>query len=86
MHFLVTSAFANAYDALSGEMVHAVDEAILRLLDEHEGAWARRGRVAGEGGEAWILEIRPKRADISLYWNYLEDERLVLLLLLVRRA
>ena len=56
----------------------------MRLLEEHETAWARQGRVAGDHGEAWILEIRTESSGISLYWDYV-DNRLILLILLIAR-
>jgi len=84
--FLVTDSFVESYDALDDNTVALVDEAIERLLTNHTSAWARQGRVAGEHGEAWILEIHTKRADLSLYWDYVDDRLIILLLLLVRPA
>ena len=84
MEFVVTPQFVEAYDALDDDTAEVVDGAVIRLLEEHEGAWARRGRVTGRGGEAWILDIRSSSADMYLYWDYFGDQLVILLLLLVR--
>jgi hypothetical protein len=55
---------------------------IARLLAEHTGAWARQGRVVGKYVEAWIIEIRAAQADLSLYWGYLGNHLIVLIVLL----
>ena len=84
--YRVTRAFLHVYEALDDDAVEVVDSAVQRLLEEHETAWARQGRVAGEHGEAWIVEIRSAKRDISLYWDYLEGRLILLAVLLVREA
>jgi len=81
--FKVTDEFLRAYESLDDETVVAVDEAILRLMEDHTGAWARQGRVAGENGEAWIVEIRTSAHDLSLYWDYVDGTLILLVLLIV---
>ncbi len=85
MDFKVTKEFVEAYEKLDNATAGLVDEAIRRLREEHQAGWARQGRVASETGGAWILEIRAIDADITLYWDY-ADENFLLLLLLVRPA
>lgn len=84
--FKVTDEFVEVYESLHEDTASVVDHAVTRLLRDHATAWARQGRVAGEGGEAWITEIRTGDFDISLYWDYLEDAFILLLLLIVRPA
>ena len=83
--YRVTQAFLDGYDALDDAAVAQVDAAVERLLNEHESAWARQGRVKGESGEAWIIELRTPSADISIYWDYLAG-RLILLAALITRS
>jgi hypothetical protein len=82
--FRATDEFINVYESLDDGTAAIVDEAILRLMDDHKGAWARHGRVTGESGEAWILEIRTGNCDASLYWDYLDDTLILLVILIVR--
>ncbi len=84
--YRVTPEFVEVYESLDDEAAVAVDDTILRLADEHESAWARQGRVAGENGEAWIIEIRAGAVDLSLYWDYLDGQLILLVLLLVRSS
>jgi len=84
--YRVTPEFVEIYESLDDEAAAQVDDAILRLADDHESAWARQGRVAGEDGEAWIIEIRAGAADLSLYWDYLDGHLILLVLLLVRSS
>lgn len=80
--FRVTDEFVRAYEALDDETALEVDRAVARLLEETTSAWARQGRVTGEHGDAWILEFRTRQADVALYWTYLDD-RLILLVILL---
>ena len=82
LDYRVTDEFVKAYEAMNDETAFAVDSALARLLRDHRSAWERQGRVAGERGEAWILEFRTRQADVSLYWNYLDD-RLILMVMLL---
>lgn len=82
--FRVTDEFISTYESLDDDIAAVVDEAILRLMDDHAGAWARQGRVAGENGEAWIVEIRAGERDLALYWDYLDDRLILLVVLIVR--
>ena len=84
--YRVTQAFLDVYQDLADPEIAQVDAAVERLLDEHESAWARQGRVRGESGEAWIIELRAPNADISLYWDYLDGELILLAALIIRSA
>lgn len=84
--FKVTSEFVAVYESLDVDAAVMVDEAVMRLLEDHETAWARQGRVAGNIGEAWILEIRTPTSDISVYWDYLDGRLLLLILLIVLQS
>lgn len=82
--FRVTGDFIAIYESLDDDTAAIVDTTVMRLLEEHDTAWARQGRVAGDHGEAWILEIRTLSSDIALYWDYLDDRLILLILLIVR--
>lgn len=84
--YRATDDFIDAYESLDNDTAAVLDEAVTRLLEEHAGAWARQGRVVGEHGDAWIVEIRTKTSDVSLYWDYLDDQLILLVLLIVRPA
>jgi len=84
--FNVTDEFIEAYEALDDGSAAVIDEAILRLMGEHAGAWARQGPVAGENGGAWIIEIRTDNCDMSLYWDYIDSQLILLAVLIVRPA
>ena len=84
--YQVTQVFLDAYQDLDDSEIAQVDAAVERLLEEHESAWARQGRVTGESGEAWIIELRAPSADISLYWDYLDGELILLAALIIRSA
>lgn len=38
----------------------------------------------GENGEAWIIELRASQRDLSLYWDYLGGQMILLMVLLER--
>lgn len=80
--YRVTEQFVETYEQLDDATAIEVDQTITRLLIEHTGAWARQGRVVGETGEAWIIELRSGQADLSLYWDYLGNRMILLILLL----
>lgn len=84
MDYRVTPEFVATYEALDRAVAVEVDAAIRRLLHDHQSAWARQGRVTGDGGVAWIIELRTSTSDISIYWNY-HGGQLILLAALVAR-
>jgi hypothetical protein len=84
--FKVTDEFVAVYESLDDSLAVEVDQAILRLMSDHSGAWARQGRVSGENGQAWIIEIRTTDCDMSLYWDYLDGELILLILLIIQPA
>ena len=83
MDFVFSESFLVSYETLADDKVTVIDEAILRLLAEHDSAWARQGRVVGELGSAWILTVAAKNFDVTLYWNYYDDKNIVLLALIL---
>ncbi len=84
--YRVTPDFIDVYESLRDDLMAAVDDTVVRLLAEHATLWARRGRVIGSGGRAWIIEFGVSETGLTLYWNYLDDELILLVLLLGRRA
>lgn len=66
--------------------IEAIDDAVGRLLVDHKSAWARQGRVAGEYGEAWIIGLRTPAAAIALYWDYYEENLILLAAVIARSA
>ena len=76
--------FLGVYETLDGRELAAVDTAIRRLLDEHDAAWAREGRVEGERGGAWLFSVRSGAMGYVVYWDYVGEATLMLLLLLRR--
>lgn len=83
MQFRVTEVFVESYDALDDEDAFLVDEVITRIIDEHDQAWARQNRVVGEEGDAWIVIGRSTRGEFKVYWTYLGEEVIFLVLLFV---
>ncbi len=86
MDFVFTDSFYSTYESLSDEDVAIVDDAIRRLLQEHTSGWARQGRIDGDLGGSWIVSLRSRSIDASMYWDYLDDDRIVLLAVVVRRV
>lgn len=82
MQFRVTQSFAESYDALDDEDAYVVDEVIMRILSEHDQAWARQNRVVGEEGDDWIVIGRSAGGEFKVYWTYLEGDAILLLALL----
>jgi hypothetical protein len=86
MDYRVTAVFVEAYEYLHSATAVDVDAAIRRLLHDHQSAWARQGRVTGNGGAAWIIEVRTSASDVSIYWDYLDDQLMLLAALVNRPA
>lgn len=86
MDSLVAASFLSSYEALSDEDAVVVDDGIRRLLAGPGSGWARQGRIEGESGAAWIITIISPSIDASLYWDYKDDETLILLALVVHRS
>jgi hypothetical protein len=83
MDFVFSESFLRSYERLSDDKVVIIDDAILRLLADHDSAWARQGRVVGEVGSAWIITVAARNFDVSLYWDYYEEQSIVLLALIL---
>jgi hypothetical protein len=86
MDFVFTDSFYSTYESLTDEDVAIVDDAIRRLLQEHTSGWARQGRIDGDLGGSWIVSVRSRSIDASLYWDYLNNDQIVLLAVVIRRA
>lgn len=83
---MFTESFYATYESLSDGDVAIVDDVIRRLIQEHSGGWARQGRIDGELGGSWIVSQRSSSMDVSLYWDYLDDDLIVLVAIVVREA
>jgi hypothetical protein len=77
-----TPEFRRAYESLGNRELRAVNAAVERLMVEHEAAWAREGRVEGDRGGAWLFSVRSGDTALAVYWDYVGEETLTLLLLL----
>ena len=80
MQFEVVPEFLAVYEGLAGRKLAAVHEMLAQLADAHESVWARQGRIRGER-HAWIV----LDGDWRLYWEY-RDEETIVLLALIRRG
>lgn len=87
MEFEWTPEFYGVYSTIDDKTSEVTDAMILRLVEEHKTAWARRGRVTGLR-DAWIVSGRTHNADIDLYWEYKPpaQDSIILLLLIVAAA
>ncbi len=85
MDFVFTEAFYSTYESLSDDDVAPIDEGIRRLLVDHATGWAWQGRIEGENASARILTVVSRELVASLYWEYHDDESILLLALIVRR-
>lgn len=84
MDFVVTPEFLVSYEALAEDRSDCIDQAITRLLTAPESAWARSGRVMGDAGAAWLVEVPCDDDTFVLYWNHQDSSTIVLLLLIAR--
>ena len=57
---------------------------MMRLLDEHDTAWAEQGRGAGDNGERQLIDVRTESSEISVCWGHLSYCLMLLNLLIVR--
>ena len=83
MDFVFTDTFYSVYESISDEEAALIDDGIRRLLQDHATGWARRGRIEGDSGSAWILTLTSRGIETSLYWEYYDDETIVLLALVL---
>lgn len=86
MDFVFTETFYATYESFTDDEAEPIDEAIRRLLVDHATAWARQGRIEGERGSAWILVVRSPSTETSLYWDYHDEENLILLAMVATPA
>lgn len=85
MGFLVTPEFLERYLDLDPASAACIDRAVVRLQADPAAAWARRNRVVGEQGTAWIIEVRCPVTPYRIYWAQPTPEGPLLLLLLLPR-
>lgn len=83
MGFVTTPEFVERYLKLDFASAACVDRAIVRLEADPAAAWARRNRVVGEQGAAWIVEVRCPEGAYRLYWDQPTPEGPLLLLVLL---
>lgn len=84
MEFRASEHFLDAYLALPERAVECVDRAMLRVVSEPSGAWARQSRVEGELGAAWIVVARCSDVDYHVYWQPASGGSVEFLLLIGR--
>ncbi len=83
MSFVATAEFHSRYRRVSDTTAGCIDDAILRILEQPDGAWARQNQVRDELGSAWLVVIECGGEAWSIYWTWPNrDEPLQLLLLL----
>jgi hypothetical protein len=83
MSFAATPEFHDRYQRVSDKTAECIDDAILRILEQPDGAWARQNQVRGELGSAWLIVIECEGETWSIDWIWPNrDEPLELLLLL----
>lgn len=80
MQFEVVPEFLAVYEGMVGRDLNAVHEMLARLNGGHDSVWARQGRIRGER-HAWII----LEGDWRLYWQYADEETIILLALIRRR-
>lgn len=84
MDFVFTEAFYGVYDDIDDDRVAVVDEIIKRLLIDHGSGWARQGRIEGNRGGSWIITVTGLDFEGALYWDYRDDDEVILVALVVR--
>lgn len=83
MGFVATPEFVERYLRLDLAAAACIDRAIARLEADPASGWARRNRVVGEQGAAWIVLVPCPGGTYRLYWDQPSpDDSLSLLLLL----
>lgn len=85
MKLRATPEFLAVYDRIADRDRTRLDGALERLSREHYSDWARRNRVVGSEGAAWLIEVAGSVGDLALYWRLGDDGDSIDLLLLLRR-
>ncbi len=80
-----TPEFLERYLRLDDEAAPLIDDAIRRLLANPGSPWARRNRVVGERGAAWLVVVPGPDGDHALCWDQPDPADPVQLLLLLTR-
>ena len=83
MSFMATPEFHERYQRVSDKSACCIDSAVLRILREPEGAWARQSRVRGELGWAWLVVVECGTDEWSIYWDWPGRKGPIRLLLLL---
>ncbi|MGH8871085.1 MAG: hypothetical protein ACRDWS_03840 [Acidimicrobiia bacterium] len=84
MDFVFTETFYTVYANLDDDRVVVVDEIIKRLLIDHGSGWARQGKIEGNRGGSWIITMTGLDFEVALYWDYRNDDEVILVALVVR--
>jgi hypothetical protein len=85
VQFGATPDFVERYLRLDDGAAAVVDDAIRRLVVDPSSAWGRQSRVVSERGSAWLIIVRCRAGNYSLYWDQPDPGQPVQLLLLLRR-
>ena len=83
MGFAATPEFVERYLGLDLASAACIDRAVVRLEADPAAAWARKNRVVGERGAAWIVPVRCPAGTYRLYRDQPRPEGPLLLLLLL---
>jgi hypothetical protein len=81
--FVATPEFVERYLRLDLAAAACIDRAIARLEANPASGWAKRSRVVGERGAAWIILVPCPAGTYRLYWDQPAPEAPLLLLLLL---
>lgn len=84
--YRVTPEFVDVYESLPDDLVAVVDDIVARLFTAHTTLWARRDRIIGETGGAWVIDFHTRDVGLTLYWDYGDHRMILLILLLARRS
>ncbi len=84
LDYSATDSFLSTYEAVPDYDIEVVDDAIRTVLEAPDSAEARRRRVEGETGGAWVAVAHGRDHDWSIYWQQAHPDTVHLLLLLPR--
>ena len=84
--YRVTPEFMEVYESLPDDLVAVVDETVARLFADHTRPCARRDRIVGATGGAWVIDFHTRDVGLTLYWDYGDHRMILLILLLARRS
>lgn len=82
LDYRATETFLIAYEAVPAYDIEVVDAALRTILGFPNSAEARRKRVEGDVGGAWVATAHGRDHDWSIYWQQTDADTVHLLLLL----